>query len=400
MMKTITIITVIILSLLVEVAIDQYFFCPVYTFSEAKPFSGDFLYNPYAGSVNQDWVKCNFHAHSRCWDGMTNGKGSATDINKVYAALHYGVHEVSNYESVDTTGSGDADYINSYEHGYNVNKVHQLVLGASGVCYKDFLFPQTINNKQHILNCLSADTNALVILNHPLLRGGYNNSDLTQLTGYTCMEVLNPSGISSSQWDAALSAGKPVFIVGNDDVHNIFDSSLAGRMCTIINTPAINKANILTALKTGNSYAMAIDKQTVLEERRGRNILLPSLQNFSLNGNRLGIKFNMPAKDITISGDGGKILLKVFNCDSVNYTIGNSESYVREVATYENGTQIYLNPVFRYKEHPFSKAVVGINKNKTLLNKTIGYLLLLIWFYFAFKIIVRKSRISDQQSIT
>jgi hypothetical protein len=276
--------------------------------------------------------------------------------------------------------------------------VHQLVLGAAGVCYKDFLFPQTINNKQHILSCLSADTSALVILNHPLLRGGYNNSDITWLTGYTCMEVLNPSCISSAQWDAALSAGKPVFIVGNDDVHNIFDSSLAGRMCTMINTPAINKASILTALKTGNSYAMVVDKKTVLEERRGRNVKLPALQKFSLDGNRLGIKFTMPAKDITISGENGKPLLKVFNSDSVNYTIGNNEPYVREVATYENGTQIYLNPVFRYQEHPFSKAVVGLNKNKILTNKIIGYLLLLFWFYFAVKIILKKSRFTDQRS--
>src|SRR3954462_8200346 len=90
-------------SLIIFVAIDQYLFCPVYTFENTKPFSGDSIYNPYTAIVPQDWVRCNFHAHIHCWGGITNGHGSALAEDSIYCSLHYGVHAISNYMHIDTT---------------------------------------------------------------------------------------------------------------------------------------------------------------------------------------------------------------------------------------------------------------------------------------------------------
>ena len=81
-------------------------------------------------------------------------------------------------------------------------------------CWKDYLLPQTLNNKQDIINRLSADTNALVIVNHPIVRNGYSVQDFQYLTHFSCIDVLSPSCISTTMWDAALSAGKPVFTNG------------------------------------------------------------------------------------------------------------------------------------------------------------------------------------------
>jgi hypothetical protein len=59
-----------------------------------------------------------------------------------------------------------ANYLPTYEHGYNIRKTHQLVLGSSEVPSLDYLFPQTSHNKQHVLSHLAGSDNML-ILNHP-----------------------------------------------------------------------------------------------------------------------------------------------------------------------------------------------------------------------------------------
>lgn len=390
-MKFITAILIILASVVVFKTTDQYLFCPFYNFAPPKIFTGNLIYNPYVSAKPDNWIKCNFHAHAFCWNGITNGKGTAKYINQVYDSLHYGVHAVSNYQNIDTCFSKSPGYISSYEHGFNIKKNHQLVLGANKICWKDYLFPQTINNKQNILNCLSADTNRVIIINHPLLRNGYTPNDLRYLTNYRCMEVLNPSCISASLWDAALSAGKPVFIMGNDDVHNIYDSDEVGRMCTWINVAVTNKKNILSALKTGDSYGMIVGKDAALEERRSKNIALPALNSFNINGNTIKVKFNMPAKQIQIFGREGKVLQAVSYKDSIVYTLGVNEPYARVVAVYDNGTQLFLNPAFRYTEQPLSQTYPTVNINKTLLCRIAGILVLLVWVGIIIRIIALKT---------
>lgn len=395
-MKIIYFILLIFASIVVLAATDQYLFCPFYTFTNTKVFAGDSIYNPYASALPGDWVKCNFHAHVHCWDGVTNGCGTAANANRLYNSLHYGVHVISNYQSIDTSSNKLPGYITGYEHGYNMRKNHQLVLGADKICWKDYLLPQTINNKQDILNHLSTDTNSLVIINHPLVRNAYSSNDFKYLTNYNCMEVLSPSCISTSLWDAALSAGKPVFIVGNDDVHNIYDSNKVGRICTWINVTALNKVNILKALRTGNSYGMIIGKEVVLEERRTKNINLPALQSLIMNGNTMKVKLSKPAKDIIITGRYGKVLYEAHTTDSIIYTLGIHESYAREVALYNDGTQLFLNPVLRYHTNELAQSPISVNMNKTLFYRVIGIVVLLCWFSIMRKLAFRKSKTKEE----
>jgi hypothetical protein len=381
----------VVASIVVVAATDQYLFCPIYTFKNTKPFSGDSIYNPYAAVLPQDWVRCNFHAHIHCWGGITNGHGSASTADSVYNSLHYGVHVISNYMRIDTTCHTEPFYVPGYEHGYNIRKNHQLVLGAAKVCWKDYLLPQTLNNKQDIINRLSADTNTLVIVNHPMVRNGYSVRDFQYLTHYSCLDVLSPSCLSTAMWDAALSAGKPVFTTGNDDEHNIYDSNRVGWMCTWINVAEINKANTLNAIKTGKSYGMIVGKQTLLNQHKGKDFNLPFLQHLAMNGNTMNTKFNKPASKIIISGQNGRILHTAYDTDSVTYTLGKQEPYAREVAIFNDSTQIFLNPVFRYKTLPLYQAAVVVNKAQTLLFGTLGAIVLVLWFGVVFKVLFPKA---------
>ena len=381
-----------IATILLLLLIDQYLFCPVYTFTKSTPFAGDSIYNPYAAAVQQDWVKCNFHAHVHCWKGVTNGERTAHDVYSVYNNLHYGVHAISNYQSIDTTFHTAASYISGYEHGYNMKKNHQLVIGASKVCWKDYLFPQTVYNKQNILNHLSStDTGALIVINHPLLRNGYCLSDFTQLSSYNCIEVLNPACKSSALWDAALSAGKPVFIIADDDVHDVFDTNRVGSMCTFINVPKTDKENIVQSLKKGCSYGMLIGNKIKQEERKGVYDDMPELTACTMQMNKLSVQFNLPASQIIISGENGKILATARDADSLSYCLAKQEPYARITASYSNGTQLLLNPVFRFRKTPSQqRSIVSINSTETLFFRTIGAVVVFFWFNMMFKILIPK----------
>lgn len=385
-MKALRITLLILSSLIVIIIVDQYLFCPVYTFEKTTSFSGHSIYNPYASAIPEDWIKCNFHAHAHCWNGITNGKGTADDICNAYDKLHYGVRAISNYQYIDTTNQFSPNYISSYEHGYNVLKNHQLILGANTVCWKDYLLPQTLSNKQHILDNLNNTApDGLVIINHPLLRNGYRFSDFKYLTHYSCMEVLNPSCNSSALWDECLSAGKPVFIIGNDDCHNVFDTNKVGRICTWINTTQPRQNNILQALKTGSGYAMRVGENLMEEERKGYNDSMPMLQKFVVKEDTVYAKFNLPANAIIVSGKHGALLHKISDTDAVSFRLDINEPYARITANYKNGTEVFLNPVFRYNKLPLYQAAAGIAATQTLWLRSAGMMILVLWFGFVLK---------------
>jgi hypothetical protein len=291
-MKASRIFLVIFLSGIFWLVIAQFFFCTRFQFKqEASAFKGNIIYNPYANINAENWEKCNFHAHGNAWNGLTNGSGSAADIHRVYDSLNYSVHCVSNYHQIDTVDAAKQNYVSAYEHGFNLMKSHQLVLGGRDVEWLEYLFPQTANNKQDILNYLSLDTNSLVILNHPSLRNGYSDKELSRLTNFNCMEVLSPYGISEKQWDIVLSAGKPVFVVGNDDLHDIYKKEQVGRMATILNLKNTDQAAVLSALKKGEGYGIVLGKTQ-------DQFQLPELKRLLLKQNTMELQLSEKAKSI------------------------------------------------------------------------------------------------------
>jgi len=380
-MKVSRIFLVIFLSGIFWLVIAQFFFCTRFQFKqESIAFQGENIYNPYANINAANWEKCNFHAHGNAWNGLTNGSGSAADIHRVYDSLNYGVHCVSNYHQIDTVDAAQQNYVSAYEHGFNLMKTHQLVLGGRDVEWLEYLFPQTANNKQDILNYLSLDTNSLVILNHPALRNGYSDKELSRLTNFNCMEVLSPYGISEKQWDIVLSAGKPVFVVGNDDIHDIYDKEKVGRMATILNLKNTNQASVLSALKKGEGYGIVLGKNQ-------DPFQLPELKRLLLKENKLDLHLTEKAKSIDFIGQNGKLLASFTDSKNVQYKLNTSDCYARTKITFENGTQIYLNPVFFTNTTNFAQVQNPVNYTETIIFKLIGTLLYAAWLLWAWSFI-------------
>jgi hypothetical protein len=386
-----------ILTVAIVLCIWQYFFCAQLNFARSAPFTGEHLYNPYHGLNSQSWKKCNFHAHTNSWGGFTNGCGNENDVSRIYGELGYSVASVSNYQKIDRVNSWAPGYVPTYEHGFNIAKTHQLLVGASEVTWADFLFPQTRSNKQWILDQLSKAGNAVIVLNHPMVRNGYTKEDVSLLRGFQCIEVLNPAARSFPIWDAALSAGKPVFITANDDVHDIMDRWHSGRFCTWLYLSNVDRDSIIRCLKTGKGYGMEIGfvdgEDTLTRIERIKNGLPHLLSCEVDNNNTLHVRFDQRSSKIEFIGDSGVTKATGCNTSEASYIIKPGDSYIRVAASFDKDVSIYLNPIFRYNKQPLlQRGEITMNVPVTILLRIFGFMLLIGWMYFLASLIYKKNR--------
>ena len=247
-----------ILAVLLVLELVLYFLVPVYDFPAPRPFSGEKLYNPYQGMDSTCWRKANFHFHTRAWGGLTSGRhNSNEDFYRTYKAMGYDAPQISNYMSIDESFRDSAFYVPGYEHGFGIRKKHQILIGSHRVLWLDYSLVQNLNHKQHMLNLLRPD-NDVVGIAHPDWEGGYSLADMQMLSNYDLVEALDHNWRSLPQWDAALSAGRPVYILADDDAHNISDPYEIQRMCTFINSPGVHGADLVKGLKSGMAYGADI----------------------------------------------------------------------------------------------------------------------------------------------
>ena len=368
--------------MVVWLLLRQFFFAPSFIFEDGKSFHGSKIHNPYQEVSANDWIKCNFHAHSSAWAGLTNGKGKPTDIARVYDSLKYSIHCVSNYNKIEKGSKRRKNYIPAYEHGYNIMKTHQLVLGSNKVLWLDYILPQTLSNKQDILNKLARDTNSLIILNHPDLRDGYTLDDLRSLSQYHCIEILNPWASSLTHWDAALSAGNFVSAVGDDDAHNVLKTGQAGRMCTFVNGKPEGRS-VLRALKEGKSFAMQLGTNQNLDS-------LPRLESLVLKGDTIVLQMDRPAKEISFTGQEGRLLKSVYGNKEARYVLKKADHYARASVYYDNGTRLFFNPVFFTEPGNSTASQAFINGPKTFISKAVGILLAIAWIHIVYLVFYRK----------
>jgi hypothetical protein len=203
------------------------------------------------------------------------------------------------------------------------------------------------------------------------------------------MEVLNPAAQSFDHWDAALSAGKPVFIVGNDDIHNVFKTSSLGRFCTVVNVKEVNKDNLFNALRTGNSYGMSLMKMEneTLAQKAHRIGNAPQLISLRIVHDTITLQVSETADEIIFIGKNGSKLAKAYGSAAASYLMTAGDEYVRAVVSYADGTSLYLNPVFRYSEVPFRESGATINSSATLIFRFLGAVLLTGWAYVIYLIL-------------
>ncbi len=317
---------------------------PLYLFAESRPFAGGRWYNPY-GDLNATgrWQKASLHAHSVAWGGLTNGGQTAEQVAGAYTRMRYDIVGLSDYHSMsaaERTGTFPV-----YEQGWNVQKSHRLAIGGDAVVWRDYPLGQTVHHKQDIINRLGL-TGAVVVLAHPTIREGHSVADLRQLSGYDALEVLNHFvSPATTEWDAALSSGRAVWVMASDDSHNIHDAGETGVHWTLVYTRSRETHAVRSAIRAGRTIGVrGVGGQTQL-----------SFVSQHVFGDTLEVRARGPIAHIEVTGqDGATRTTQV--TDSLGVTIARAvarpdDGYLRAtVIGTGSGTPqlLLLNPVVRW----------------------------------------------------
>ncbi|HNS18648.1 MAG TPA: hypothetical protein PKH94_08165 [Bacteroidales bacterium] len=364
----------------------NYLTCPVFEFSEPAPFSGNKLYNPYQNLDSVVWRKGNFQVQSKAWGGITDGRKNSNElIFDVYRQLGYDIIAISDYQKINTWGSDQPGYVPVYEHGFGIEKNHHVLIGAHKVIWNDYPLFQNLHHKQQILNRLRASSD-LVYVAHPEFTRDYPAEEMKWLSNYDGIEVLNGFRKSIEHWDTALSAGRYVTILANDDAHDVSNPDEIGQFCTFIHSPGNTSGEIIPSLKRGRSYGAEIPRPLgeSMEQKARRHRHLPRLEKARLAGDTLVVEMDSAAAEFRFIGQGGTVRSRQVGAKQATYVISPEDTYIRTEIAYPDGTTLYLNPVARYKETvPSNPPAFRINQQKTWLLRGLTFTgLILLWIFY------------------
>lgn len=358
-------------------------FVPYYSFDEPKPFSGSYYNNPYHNMNPNNWIQANFHAHTRQFGGLTNGRVNTNEmVDSVYKALGFDHVGLSDYNKINYFDSVNPSFIPAYEHGYGIFKIHQLCIGAKKVRKLDFFAFQNLSMKQHTLNRLEKQTRLAIPAHPSFVKKGYLVEDMKYLSNYKLMEVLNGFRISTAHWDTALSNGHLVYLIGNDDSHDVTDITDVATRFTMINAAENEADQLLLALENGNAVGVdfPIKRDESLEQKVKRlKKDLPYIKQVELNGDTLSISASKQISKAKFIGQEGKELNSQNNVMTASYVIQPEDCYVRTELYFKNGTTLYLNPITRHETGDVVKQRLDhINWFKTIM----------LWSVYAFVIAI------------
>jgi len=249
-----------------------------------------------------------------------------------------------------------------------------------------------------MLNLLK-EQNELVYIAHPKLRNGYTLADMNKLGNYDGIEVLNNYRTSLEHWDAALSSGNYVTLLGNDDAHDIKNPDEIGHHCNFIQSQTIKKADILASLKRGNSFGAKIYRPNgeSFEDKIKRIKILPKIAHIEIISDTLVLDFDSIAREVRFIGQDGNNLLTVHHTKNPFYVIQDHDTYVRTEIDFYSNTVYYLNPICRTDgKLPAKKPAPEINIYKTAILRILGFasiiFMLLNYFLLRKKFQTRKKR--------
>ncbi len=311
----------------------QYYHTEIFRKEAGKPFQGNCFYNPYA-NFNGNTVRANFHAHSAAWFNLTNGAQSPNEVINHYHNHGYDVISLSNYQKI-TRDTLSALSIPAYEHGYNIKKRHHIVINPSRVSFFDFAVFQNYHHKQQVLKKLGQE-DQLIALAHPRFMQAYSLDDMKYLGGYQLMEVFTYYRPSAEPWDAALSSGHPVWIMANDDCHNIHNEGQTMNSWNVICPGERTREGVIKALRAGCHYGV----------HNPNHVPVNALDSCLLSNETIRVYLRSKANRIVFVSDNGHVRSEVTDRASATYTISPNDTYVR-VEVYTGDEKLFLNPIIR-----------------------------------------------------
>jgi hypothetical protein len=380
----------IFLSIIITILALSYIQSEIYIFPKTKVFSGKNFYNPY--DSNRVGYKANFHAHAKSWGGLTNGKQSGDSVVQKYLANGFKVASLADYHKINPAiyHAGNIP-VPVYEHGMNLQKAHRLAIGASSVSYQDVFLFQNLHTRQFLINGV-AKTSELVCLAHPGIRNGHTPEDFKKLTNYQLIELANGSKFATPHWDSALSAGKAIWAIGNDDIHSIHEPKF-GKTWTSVLAEQPKSNDVVKALKKGSSYVVFEKENNSKKKISGEPIPTRILVKDEI----ITISFNQSANQVRLIGQAGKVLESRENIKDLTYHITRSDTYIRLEIENEN-YKVFTNPIYRFENSPDENVTYAqIDLPQTALFR---FMVIMIWLICTARILDIKFKLSPRKMPT
>lgn len=365
---------------------------PVYNFSEAKPFSGPDIFNPYAAIKGMDsipWKRSNFHTHTRVKGIFNECEYWPDQTDAAYRKFGYDIVTFSNHNELTVHPYDTALQVNVYEHGINAFKYHKLVFGCEKVNRFDHILPLFVFQKQFQLDLLGKESD-FIQMNHPLRTIGTSKYQMCRLEGYRIMELDSGKSTENEYWDWALSSGRYSFGLANDDLHFPDKTKKIAVRCNFLYCPSAKYKDIKETLLNGCYYAMRVPDygHGDWEVKYARNRNLPYVRNIGLDSATVFITLSRPADSIKFIGQDHKTLELVRNSVEGQYDMKSNDPYVRITAYFPDGEVIYSNPFARYDasvaDSPYREPSHAVNIPLTVCFNLIVVLLcvgLIMLFY-------------------
>lgn len=329
---------------------------PFYEFPAPEPFRGERWYNPNAG-YRGGGLLANFHAHSEAWGGLTFGNTPRHELFAMYKARGYDVIGISDYMSIAPPDGGAGEiYVSSYEHGFTPGRRHHTVIGAGHVRWFDYPLGGETRQKQDVIDRLRPGA-PFIVLNHPTKAKSFTIADLERLTGYDAIEVATKYGVWDDFWDAALSAGRPIWGMAADDGHAQTETGAGSHLgigAVVIHSDERTPEAVLRALRDGRFHS--------LYTRQGEGPI--ALLRCEIEDGRLQVRVGERANVIRFYGPHGDLREQVSGRAEASYPLGADDPYVR-VEVIAHGAVLYLNPVLRWDGKALPKPEARVLVGKT-----------------------------------
>lgn len=346
---------------------------PIYRFSEAQPFEGEDIYNPYSDyDTTQMWRRANMHTHTRVEGIFNECRHTPEEVIAEFKRYGYDIVTFSNHNEITTIGAAEECGVRAYEHGYNILKSHTLVYGSEKVLRYDMLMPILVSQRQFMLNLLSRDAD-IVQMNHPLRTTATTDNHMRKLSGYQLVELDSGRSTENEYWDVALSAGHYVLGVANDDMHYPDRSNRIAVRCNFLAMDALERDVLYEALRSGCFYAMRVPDygRGDWAQKEERNAKLPYVKNIGLRDSDIYITLSERADSIKFTGAHHRTLYCATQSAEATMTLPSDEPYARITAYFPSGEVIYSQPFARYDSSamsmPGSAAEHSLNIPITLL---------------------------------
>ena len=190
--------------------------------SDAVPFSGSVIINPYQ---NSDFIshtkKSALHLHSdSVW--YTPERHTKAEIKDVYQKNGYSLLGITDY---DKFGDEENGFISGYEWGRNLRKRHALGIGGKKIVSDYFPIYARRENVNWTFKQMQKN-GSYVVVSHPKLNDSFTKEDLINIQNYNAIEVFSPFGDDTKILDTLLTSGRNVHCMSTDDLHYFAEETI------------------------------------------------------------------------------------------------------------------------------------------------------------------------------